>query len=101
VDISLTISPLRDREGKIIGASKIARDISERKRAEEALCRAHEELERRVTDRTKELADANDALQEKILDLETFHDVAVGRELKMVELEKELSQLKAKRNTNH
>jgi PAS domain S-box-containing protein len=32
--ISLTVSPIRDRSGVIIGASKIARDISERKRAE-------------------------------------------------------------------
>ena len=35
VDISLTISPVRDGQGKIIGASKIARDISERKRLSE------------------------------------------------------------------
>lgn len=35
VDISLTISPIRDSNGRIIGASKIARDISERKRAAE------------------------------------------------------------------
>jgi len=34
VDISLTVSPIRDRSGKVIGASKIARDITERKRAE-------------------------------------------------------------------
>jgi PAS domain S-box-containing protein len=34
VDISATISPIRDIDGKIVGASKIARDISERKRAE-------------------------------------------------------------------
>jgi len=33
VDISLTISPIRDADGVIIGASKIARDISDRKRA--------------------------------------------------------------------
>ncbi len=37
VDISLTISPLRDHEGTIIGASKIARDITGRKRADAAL----------------------------------------------------------------
>ncbi|MGH7127507.1 MAG: PAS domain S-box protein, partial [Planctomycetaceae bacterium] len=35
LDISLTISPVRDAEGRIVGASKIARDITERKRAEE------------------------------------------------------------------
>ena len=37
VDISLTISPIIDEHGAIIGASKIGRDITERKRAEEAL----------------------------------------------------------------
>ena len=35
VEISLTVSPIRDAEGRIIGASKIARDITERKRAQE------------------------------------------------------------------
>jgi PAS domain S-box-containing protein len=39
LDISLTISPLRDSEGRIIGASKVARDITERKRAREILAR--------------------------------------------------------------
>jgi PAS domain S-box-containing protein len=37
LDISLTISPVRDLKGTIIGASKIARDISESKRIREAL----------------------------------------------------------------
>jgi PAS domain S-box-containing protein len=36
IDVSVTISPIRDRSGAVVGASKIARDISERKRAEEA-----------------------------------------------------------------
>ncbi|HXS67878.1 MAG TPA: PAS domain S-box protein, partial [Candidatus Polarisedimenticolia bacterium] len=34
VDVSLTVSPVRDETGKIVGASKIARDITERKHAE-------------------------------------------------------------------
>ena len=34
VNISLTVSPIKDAEGRIIGASKVARDITERKRAE-------------------------------------------------------------------
>ena len=42
VDISLTVSPIRDESGQIIGASKIARDITEYKRVHEAL-RASEE----------------------------------------------------------
>lgn len=34
VDISLTVSPIRDVNGRVVGASKVARDISDRKRAE-------------------------------------------------------------------
>jgi PAS domain S-box-containing protein len=37
LDISLTISPVKDAQGTIVGASKIARDITERKRAQAAL----------------------------------------------------------------
>ena len=37
IDISLTVSPIRDAEGRIVGASKIARDVTERRWAEEAL----------------------------------------------------------------
>jgi PAS domain S-box-containing protein len=36
IDLSLTISPVKDATGRIVGASKVARDISERKHAEEA-----------------------------------------------------------------
>ena len=35
IDVSVTASPIRDASGRVIGASKVARDISERKRAEE------------------------------------------------------------------
>lgn len=37
IDISLSVSPIRDQQGRIVGASKIARDISERKRLEAQL----------------------------------------------------------------
>ncbi|WP_254059650.1 PAS domain-containing sensor histidine kinase [Granulicella sp. L46] len=40
LDVSLTISPIRDDQGKIIGASKILRDISNRKRMEQSLLQA-------------------------------------------------------------
>jgi PAS domain S-box-containing protein len=42
IDVSVTISPIRDRSGAIIGASKIARDITQRKCAEEELRKSEE-----------------------------------------------------------
>ncbi len=44
IDISLTSSPIRDAAGKIIGASKIAHDITEEKRAVEVIRRSENEL---------------------------------------------------------
>jgi two-component system CheB/CheR fusion protein len=46
VEVSVTASPIKDNQGRIIGASKIVRDITLRKQAEEALRRAKEEWER-------------------------------------------------------
>jgi PAS domain S-box-containing protein len=46
LDVSLTVSPIKDDTGRIIGASKISRDISERKRAEIEQRRAEEERTR-------------------------------------------------------
>jgi PAS domain S-box-containing protein len=44
IDISATISPIHDGTGKIIGASKIARDITGEKRAREQLRESHDQL---------------------------------------------------------
>jgi len=48
VDISLTVSPIRDEKGRIVGASKIARDITARKQAEERQRMLTAELSHRV-----------------------------------------------------
>ncbi len=45
IDVSLTISPIKDDRGRIVGASKIARDISRRKATENALARRTHILE--------------------------------------------------------
>ena len=52
IDVSITVSPIRDTQGRIVGASKIVRDITERKAAEYA---------RRIT---RELRSENEQLQE-------------------------------------
>jgi PAS domain S-box-containing protein len=48
--------PLCDQDGKIVGLVGIGRNITERKQAEEALRQAHNELEKRVAERTAELS---------------------------------------------
>jgi PAS domain S-box-containing protein len=45
VDISLTVSPVRDQSGRIVGASKIARDITERKEAQLKLQQSEQRLQ--------------------------------------------------------
>ena len=66
LDISLTISPLKDQAGNVIGASKVARDITDRKRTEKALRDTENELrtlaeslESQVQLRTQELETRN------------------------------------------
>ncbi|MGH7230791.1 MAG: PAS domain S-box protein [Nitrospiraceae bacterium] len=84
------------RVGRMIGA---AQDVTELKEAEAALHASQNELERRVRDRTSELATANAALQEKVEELEKFEEAVVGRELKMIELEKEIDKLRRDRKS--
>jgi len=48
LNISLTVSPLRDRSGRVVGASKVARDITDRKQSEELQRLLFDELNHRV-----------------------------------------------------
>ncbi len=68
-DISLTLSPMLDQNGGQIGTVGVSKDF---------------------TDVTK----AEKDLHEKIRELEEFHRITVGRELRMIELEKEIEGLK-------
>ncbi len=79
--LSLSASSRQDAEGNVIGYYFSFSDITPLKELQE-------KLEEKVRERTKEL-------QEKINQLETFQRLTVGRELKMVELKREIKELKA------
>lgn len=72
IPISLTSSPIRDHEGRIIGASKIARDISERKRNEQALAEANEKLRSHAIDLEEQVRERTRTLEKTIVELESF-----------------------------
>lgn len=63
---NIVITALRDEHGNLKGFSKITRDMTEQKRVEDQLRRAHDELEHRVQERTLELARTNRELQDEI-----------------------------------
>lgn len=69
-------SSLKDEEGKVIGIIGAARDVTKRIQAEEALKKSEQELKKRVQE------------------LEEFYNIAVGRELRMIELKQEIESLK-------
>jgi PAS domain S-box-containing protein len=76
IPTTLNASALRDPDSKVIGAIGILRDMRE-----------YEHV-------VRDLEKSKSELQEKILDLEKFEEVVVGRELKMIALEKELESLR-------
>ena len=63
ISVAVTISAIKDAAGEIVGVSKVAHDISDRKAAEEKIHRLNAELEQRVIERTAELEVANKELE--------------------------------------
>jgi len=76
IPTTLNASALRDPDGKVIGAIGILRDMREYAQV------------------VHDLEKSKSELQEKILDLEKFEEVVVGRELKMIALERDLESLR-------
>jgi len=72
LDVSLSISPIRDGAGQIIGASKIARDISEQKKIERALAHAEAALRQHAGDLERRVQERTAKLQETIQSLDGF-----------------------------
>ena len=63
INVSITVSPIKDVTGVIIGVSKVAHDITDRKIVEEKIRQLNVELEQRVAERTAELEVANKELE--------------------------------------
>jgi PAS domain S-box-containing protein len=72
LDISLTNSPITDSEGRVIGASKIARDITAQKRDEQALHDAKMQIERHAQELERTVSDRTAQLRATIEELEAF-----------------------------
>ena len=66
--VSTDKTPYRDEKGNVIGIIGFSVEITKRKRAEEALRKAHDELERKVEERTAELSKSNVLLRQEITD---------------------------------
>ena len=76
IPTTLNASALRDQDGNVIGAIGILRDMREYLKV------------------VRDLEESKAELQDKILDLEKFEEVVVGRELKMIALEKDTEKLR-------
>jgi len=72
VPVSLTISPIYDAAGKVVGASKIARNISDQKEAERQLEAAHVQLKSHADDLERQVSDRTAELKQSLEELETF-----------------------------
>jgi len=72
IDVSLTISPVRDEAGDVTGVSKIARDITQRKKTEQALREAQEQLRQHAANLEQTVHERTAKLEELVGELEHF-----------------------------
>jgi PAS domain S-box-containing protein len=72
--------PVKSEDGVVQGVSSIVQDITERKEAEENLREAHNQLERRVEERTKDLAVTNLKLTDEIIERKRTENALKGSE---------------------
>ena len=103
IDISLTVSPIKDANGRIIGASKIARDITERKRAHEQQKLLVNEMKHRIknslatiqaiaTQTLTQHAKERDAFIARVHALDNAHDLLTSATWQTASLEALVTQ---------
>ena len=72
IPVSLSLSPMRDSGGRVLGSCSIARDITQRKQTEQALEKANAELEAHARTLEKTVAERTAQLSENNAELEAF-----------------------------
>ena len=85
-DVLYNASVYRDAQGRVLGVFAAARDVTAQKEAESKIA----EQRAREEQRTREL--------ERLAELERFQKLTIGRELKMIELKKEIEDLRKENN---
>ena len=86
IDVAVHATGITDDDGNIKFGTAFVVDITERKQAEEVIGKLNEELEQKVIERTKNLAEKNE-------ELERFNTLFVGREFRIKELKEQIKKL--------
>ena len=86
IDVAISVSLIKNSKGEAVGYRGIVRDIGEHKLIESALKKTHEELERRVAERTKDLIQINKRLEQEITERKSIEDALRESEKKYREI---------------
>ena len=89
VPVLITVSLIKGEAGQAEAIATLAKDITDQKRAEMELRNSRDNLEEMIGERTTEL-------EKNVRELETFNKFAVDRELRMIELKKDINALLAR-----
>ena len=78
---NVIVTAIRDKHGKLLGFSKVTRDLTDKRLAEDKMLDAHQTLERRVLERTEQLARTKQEAEEVVKARDRFLSIA-SHELK-------------------